>query len=406
MATFQSEYETSTNAIDSIVTTQLSSVLNWLNVPGSLVKASSSAAGFVWGYNAGNTVYICSLPCTGNWSPVDLSANGVSSVIDLTTDDSNVYILFKNSAGALSLLVTASSNQGTKSVIPVPFPATSIFSTHTYIWAQDSSNNKQKCTKPCNMPNWMSASDITVKITSTDDATLYGVDASGQAMQTNETLQSEWQPIGDVVGSIYGKGSDGTLYGIDSTQSAFSYDGTVSPLYTDGLDPTNIIVDNRSDNLWMTTQTPGDAGNVFTRSQKPDYSTIMNSVTPLDKRRDKVVDEVETNFKRQTDVMTVNKQVSDIVKYFKQMFNLDGKTAKKGKDQSGNLTDEIRRSQAQLDYINSVIPTILYVIALLVIVSLVYILGSHLLGNYIHIATLGILGIGIAFIMNFSTTIK
>jgi hypothetical protein len=406
MATFQSEYETSTNAIDSIVTTQLSSVLNWLNVPGSLIKASSSAAGFVWGYNAGSTVYICSLPCTGNWSPVDLSANGVSSVVDLTTDDSNVYILFKNSAGALSLLVTAATNQGTKSVIPVPFPAISIFSTHTYIWAQDSSNNKQKCTKPCNMPNWMSASDITVKITSTDDATLYGVDATGQAMQTNETLQSEWQPIGDVVGSIYGKGSDGTLYGIDSTQSAFSYNGTVSPLYTDGLDPTNIIVDNRSDNLWMTTQTPGDSGNVFTRSQKPDYSTIMNSVTPLDKRRDKVVDEVETNFKRQTDVMTVNKQVSDIVKYFKQMFNIDGKTAKKGKDQSGNLTEEIKRSQAQLDYVNSVIPTFLYVIALLVTVSLVYILGSHLLGNYIHVVTLGILGVGIAFIMNFSTTIK
>jgi hypothetical protein len=156
----------------------------------------------------------------------------------------------------------------------------------------------------------------------------------------------------------------------------------------------------------MTTQTPGDSGNVFTRSQKPDYSTIMNSVTPLDKRRDKVVDEVETNFKRQTDVMTVNKQVSDIVKYFKQIFNLDGKTAKKGKDQTGNLTEEIRRSQSQLDYINGVIPTILYVIALLVIVSLVYILGSSLLGNYIHIVTLSILGAGIAFIMNFSTTIK
>ena len=406
MATFQSEYETSTNAIDSIVTTQLSSVLNWLNVPGSLVKASSSAAGFVWGYNAGSTIYICSLPCTGNWSPVDLSANGVSSVVDLTTDDSNVYILFKNSAGALSLLVTAATNQGTKSVIPVPFPATSIFSTHTYIWAQDSSNNKQKCTKPCNMPNWMSASDVTVKITSSDDATLYGVDATGQAMQTNETLQSPWQPIGDVVGSIYGKGSDGTLYGIDSTQNAFSYNGTVAPLYTDGLDPTNIVVDKQSDQLWMTTQTPGDSGNIFTRSQKPDYTNIMNSVTPLDKRRDKVVDEVETNFKRQTDVMTVNKQVSDIVKYFKQIFNLDGKTAKKGNDQSGNLTEEIKRSQAQLDYINGVIPTILYVIALLVIVSLVYILGSSLLGNYIHIVTLTILGAGIAFIMNFSTTIK
>jgi hypothetical protein len=406
MATFQSEYETSTKAIDSIVSTQLSSVLNWLNVPGSLVKASSSAAGFVWGYNAGNTVYICSLPCTGNWSPVDLSKNGVSDVLDLTTDDSNVYILFKTSSGALNLLVTAATNQGTRSIIPVPFSAISIFSTHTYIWAQDNSNNKQKCTKPCNMPNWMSASDTTVKITSSDDSTLYGVDATGQAMQTNETLQSSWQPIGDVVGSIYGKGSDGTLYGIDSNQSAFSYNGTVSPLYTDGLDPTMIGVDKKSDQLWMTTATPGDSGNIFTRSEKPDYTTIMNNVNPLDRNRDKVVDKVETGFKRQTDVMTVNKQVSEIVKYFKKIFNLDGKTAKKAKDQSGNLTEEIRQSQRQLDQINNVVPTILYVIALLVIVSLIYILGSQILGNFIHIVSLTILGIGIAFIMNFSGTIK
>jgi hypothetical protein len=133
MATFQTEYDKSTTAIDSIVNTQLSSVLNWLNVPGSLVKASSSAAGFVWGYNAGNTIYTCQLPCTGDWNEVDFSSNQVSNVVDLTTDDTNLYILYTNTAGALSLLVTAATNQGTRTVIPVPFPATSIFSTHTYI---------------------------------------------------------------------------------------------------------------------------------------------------------------------------------------------------------------------------------------------------------------------------------
>jgi hypothetical protein len=317
MSTFQTEYDTASNTIDSVVTTQLSSVLNWINIPGGLTKVSSSASGFVWGYNSGSYVYVCSLPCTGNWTMVDLSANQVSTVLDLTTDGTNVYILYTNTAGALGLLVTPASNQGTRTTIPVPFAATSIFSTHTYIWAQDSSNTKQKCPKPCNMANWQVSKDTSVSITSSDDSTLYGKDLNGQAMQTDETLQSAWQPISNVNGSIYGKGADGTLYGIDSKQNAFQYDGTLSPMYTQGLTPTNINVDSNSGHLWMTTATPGDLGNVFTRSQKPDYTTIMNTVNPIDKTRDDIVNKVETKFERETDVMIVNKQVNDVIKFFK-----------------------------------------------------------------------------------------
>jgi len=134
MATFQSEYETSTNAIDDIVSTQLSSVINWKGVSGSLLKISSSAAGFVWGYNVGGTVYMCQLPCNGNWIEVDFNEYQVSNILDLTTDQSNLYLLYTTSAGSTNLLVTPATNQGTRTVINVPFSATSIFSTHTYIW--------------------------------------------------------------------------------------------------------------------------------------------------------------------------------------------------------------------------------------------------------------------------------
>jgi hypothetical protein len=406
MATFQSEYETSTHAIDSIVSTQLSSVLSWLNVPGNLVKASSSAAGFVWGYNSGNTVYTCQAPCTGNWKQVDLSEYQVSQVLDLTTDQSNVYILYTNAAGSRGLLVTPSTNQGTRTTITVPFAATSIFSTHTYIWAQDSSNNKEKCPKPCSMPNWQSASDTKITITSSDDTTLYGKDVSGQAMQTDETLQSPWQPIGGVIGSIYGKSSDGTMYGIDTSQNAFQYNGKVSPLYTDGLNPSSLYVDSHSNQLWMTTNTPGDSGNIFTRAQKPDYSSIMNTITPLNNVRDKIVDSVETKYNRQTDVMTVNKQVEDVVTYFKRMFNIDKDTAKKANNQSGHLNETIRESQIQLEKINNISPFILGIIVILIVVIFVYLFGSMFLGNYVHGVALGIIGIGMAFLLNFSGTIK
>jgi hypothetical protein len=404
MATFQSEYEASTNAIDSIVSTQLSSVLNWAGVPGSLVKASSSAAGFVWGYNGGGSVYSCQLPCTGNWSEIDFSEYQVSHVLDLTTDQTNLYLLYTNSAGTTSLLVTPATNQETRTVIAVPFSATTIFSTHTYIWAQDGSNNKQRCAKPCNMPNWQVSTDSTVTITSSDDGMLYGKDASGQAMQSDETLQTPWQTIGDLRGTIYGKGSDGTLYGIDSSQNAFQYNGTISALYTGGLPPANLSVDGES--MWMTTSTPGNLGNIFTRLQKPDYTSIMNTVSPIDRTRDKIADTVETKFQRQTDVMIVNKQSNDIIAFFKKMFNLDKDTAKKANAQAGHLSENIRESQNQLDQISAVEPVILGVIGLLLIVTLLYTFGSPILGTYIHTAALVTIGVGIALLMNFSDAIK
>ena len=395
MSTFQSEYETSTNAIDSIVSTQLSSVLNWVNVPGNLVKASSSAAGFVWGYNAGNSLYTCKVPCTGSWTPVDLSENEVSNILDLTTDDTNVYILFTNSAGSLNLLVTSATNQGIRTSIPVSFSATSIFSTHTYIWAQDTSNHKEKCAKPCSMPNWQASRDKTVRITSSDNSTLYGHDAMGQAMQTDETMQSPWQPIGDVKGSIFGKGTDGSLYGIDAKQSAFKYNGKVAPLYTNGLSASNISVDPHSNQLWMTTSTPGNLGNVFMRQQTPDYSSIMNTITPLDQTRDKIVDNVETTFQRDTDVMTVNKQVEDIVTYFKTMFHIDGSTAKKAKGQSGEITQNIRETQMQLDSIKDIQPYIIRIIVILIALSTVYLLLYPIFGGYVHFISLIVLGGGL-----------
>ena len=395
MSTFQSEYETSTNAIDSIVSTQLSSVLNWMNVPGTLVKASSSAAGFVWGYNAGSSLYTCKLPCTGDWSSVDLSDDKVSSILDLTTDDTNVYILFTNSAGALNLLVTSATNQGIRTTIPVPFPATSIFSTHTYIWAQDGSNNKQKCAKPCTMPNWQTSTDKDVTITSSENSMLYGKDVLGQAMQTDETMQSPWKPIGDVKGSIYGKGTDGSLYGIDPKQNAFKYDGKVSSLYTNGLNPSNISVDQHSNELWMTTSTPGDVGNIFMRQQNPDYSSIMNTITPLDQTRDKIVDNVETTFTRDTDVMTVNKQVEDIVKFFKTMFRIDGNTAKNAEGQSSKLNQNIRETQIQLDTIKNIQPYIIRIIIILIALSIVYLFMYPLFGEYVHVISLIVLGGGL-----------
>lgn len=93
MADFQNDYRDSTDAINSIVTTQLSQVPQWSNIPGSLVKASSSVAGYVWGYNSSDKLFRCQSPCTGKWEMVDLTSYNLQGIHDITTDDTSVYVL-------------------------------------------------------------------------------------------------------------------------------------------------------------------------------------------------------------------------------------------------------------------------------------------------------------------------
>jgi hypothetical protein len=410
MTTFQSEYETTTQSINNIVQSSVSSVMDWVNIPGTLVKASSSAAGYVWGYNAGNSVYICQLPCTGNWKPVDLSNNSVSNILDMTTDDTNVYILFSSGAGNPNMLISDATGQGVPTVIPLQFQAKNIFSTHTYIWAQDAGNTKQRCPKPCTMPNWQTFGDTVVVITSSTDTALYGKDPTGVAMQSDETLQTNWKPIPGLsktkINSIIGAGDDSILYGLDQVNNLFEYDGSVKRLTTDGYAPMNMSVDPTNRQLWMTSQTPGDTGNVFYKLQKSDYTSVSDNIAPLDRKRDDTVKDISSEYSQQTNIMAVNKIIDDVVSKFKGMFNLDRNTHKKAKAQAGHIVEDIRETQIQIDQIKTVEPYLLESIILLALLCLLYIFGSGLLGTYIHIVALALLGGGIAFIANFSVSNK
>ena len=403
MATFQSEYEDTTNAIDSIVSTQLSTVLNWAGVPGGLTKVVTSASGFAWGYyGMSNTLWSCSLPCTGNWQQSDVSSLNVGTILDIAADETMVYVLCLSTSGNTNVITTGANRQGVWAVIPVPFAATNIFSTHTYLWAQDSSNRKQMCPKPCAMSNWIASAEDTVTITSSTTTNLYGKDPTGAPMQTDETLRSGWSPIsgfGDTkVTSVVG--SDKNVYVIDTSSNTLKYDGTtVQPLTTAGYTPMSITTGNNQ--LWMTSTTPGTTGNVFSRIENPDYSSILNTVAPLDKKRDTIVTDVEKQFNQQTDIMTVNKQSKDVINFFKKMFKLDGDTAKKSRAQAGHINEKIRSTQQQLDQINSVEPVMQIAIVVLLVISGLYALLGGVLGSMVHPLALGVLGIGLFFILKF-----
>jgi hypothetical protein len=202
-----SEYEDTTDSINQIVTTQLL-VPTWNNIPGGLQKTSSSAGGYIWGFNASNSLYRCALPCSGNWELIDLSKFN-TQILDLATDNTNVYVL--TSAG---LLISANTTQF--SLIDVPGTPTSIFSTHTYIWTQDGTT-KQKCAKPCTTGSWISEKDTTGKIMSSTDTELFGVDANGQGLKSDETLQTGWTQIAGLAGKQLKllSGMENVLFGVE-----------------------------------------------------------------------------------------------------------------------------------------------------------------------------------------------
>ena len=409
MADFQSEFDETTSALDSIVTTQLSAVSTWNNIAGGLTKVVSSASN-VWGFNSNNQLFKCQMPCAGNWEQIEIP--GISTILDVTADESNVYVLV--TAPGATILVTSSSTDISWTFINIPgFGATQIFSTHTFIWAQDSSNKKERCAKPCTTGLWTPVDDVSVKITSSSDSALYGKDASGVGMKSDETLQSGWSPIKGLsnvkLNSLIGSMDSTALYGIDSSSNLLRCEGDCSnppeQVDTAGNAPLFVSADPYAKDLWMTTATSGTVGNVFNKLDKPDYSSIMNKVQPLDRIRDRIVKDVETDYKVQTDVMTVQKQITEFVDYFKRMFNYGNDTAKKSRDEISQLEYQIRSTQLQIDQMKQTQPFILVLLATVLTVALLYMFGSAL-GVITHFLAIGILIAGIVYATNYSQANK
>jgi hypothetical protein len=404
MTDFQSAFDKTTDDINNTLTTQLSSVQTWTSVSGNLVKASASAAGFVWGFNSTNEIYICALPCSGNWVPVDMAQQNIATVLDITTDDANVYILATNTSGKTVLLINSGSNTGVWNTVPVPFSAVNIFSTHSYIWAQDKLNAKQRCPKPCTMANWSANPENKVTITSGSSSSLYGKDASGAAMKSDETLQTGWTPIdgmkGMKINSVIGNVDQSALYAVDNQYKLNRCDGPckdvsgVVPLETGGYAPLNLTAEPDSKQLWLTSTTNGEQGNVFSRLDKPDYSSIINIVTPLDRKRDGVVETVQQDYQKQTEVMGVNKQLEDLQQIFYKIFgSIKGKPEESEK-QIKDLQGKISTEQDTINRVSALNNNFLKIVITLITVSLVFIFGMFFLGTDVYYIVLVVLAIG------------
>lgn len=401
---FQNEYDSTTSDINNLVSTQLSSSLTWASIPGNMDKVSSSSSGYVWGYSE-NAVYICQLPCTGNWVAVDLSEYKIQTLIDLVTDNTNVYILIKDKAGDTLLLIRAANNKGNWNMSKIPINAAKIFSTNTYIWAQGYLTEKAKCAKPCTAGAWITVPDDNIKITSSSESSLYGTDAMGTALKTDENMKATWTPISGLTGlklaKVIGESDKTGLYGIDKSFKLYKCEGDcktpseLNPLDTGGYMPLNVTANDK--NLWMTATTFSDKGNVFTKVDKPDYTSIMDNIGPLDQNRDKMVEDIKDEYSKQTDVMTTNKQVSTIVDFFSKFFRFDTDNVERDISEASAYKDKIRQNKTKLNQISATEPLIQKIIMLLIAVVIVYLFGTFL-GEIVHVVAFIVMVGGFGFI--------
>jgi hypothetical protein len=233
-------------------------------------------------------------------------------------------------------------------------------------------------------------------------------------MKSDETLQTGWTPIdgmkGMKINSVIGNVDQSALYAIDNQFKLNRCDGPckdvskVVPLETGGYAPLNVTAEPDSKQLWLTSTTSGEQGNIFSRLDKPDYSSIINIVTPLDRKRDEVIKNVQQDYQKQTEVMGVNKQLDDIQQVFYKIFgSVKGKPEESAKDIK-DLQGKISTDQDTINRVSSLNNSFLKIVITLIVVCLVFIFGMFVIGTSVYYIVLVVLAVGALWIFNDSIT--
>jgi hypothetical protein len=368
-----------TDQLNNLISTEISADAAWSAIPGGLDKVSSSSLGFAWGIGS-NQVWVCQLPCGGNWKSVPIP--DMTSVIDIVTDE-NVYVLFQSTETKLAF--KSANNVNDWIIVSAKPGITRIANTSSYIWGQ-AGTQKWKLPKPGTTGNWIAVADpLNVTITSASSTSLYGVNAKGQAMKTDESLQSAWSTIPEFGGKftdIIGSADQTALYGIDSSKALQRCQNGKCSLVVTEYTPQNITVEPISKQLWMTTTTSGNSGNIFIKSDNPDYSNILQSVQPLDKARDDLTRDIEAKYTQTTYATMMSKQLEIIRKILQNMFDFDPK--KQNADSQKAIGSELKDTTLEIDQLSTTLPFIKDILIMLLAVIIVYVVGGSFLGDWTH----------------------
>jgi hypothetical protein len=297
-------------------------------------------------------IWICQLPCQGNWKQVAPPTQ--ASLRDIVTDNENVYVLLQN-----QLAIKSSDN------------------TNEWITVEDKLN---------------------IKITSASSGHLYGVDSSGKAMITDEAMQSSWSVIPQFGGkykAIIGDADQTAIFGIDDSNSLKRcLNGKCRGVDTQGYTPQNITIEPTSKQMWMTTTAPGKSGNIFNQPLSTEYTDILKTVQPIDVKRDQTVKQVETQFDQSTYSGIMSKQFDTVKNMLSQLFNI--KSASSHEDDQKKIQRRIDNTEQQLNVLKGVIPLIQKILVVFALTICVY-LGSDFLGSTTHFFALVVLISGTVF---------
>jgi len=384
------DYDTLTDQVNNTLSSGISKGTSWETVPGGLDKVSASAMGFVWGMGGGH-VWVCQLPCTGNWKQVDVPVT--SALRDIVTDDTHIYVLFQD-----NLAMKLANNTDEWIVVQVPDGVSKIISTSSYIWGQ-SGTQKFKLPKPGMTGNWIPVKDdLNVTVTSASSGHLYGVDADGKAMITDEAMQTSWSTIPEFGGkytAIYGEADQTAVFGIDDSNSLKRcLNGKCRGVDTQGYTPQSITIEPTTKQMWMTTTTPGKSGNIFNQPLAFDYTDIIKSVQPIDVKRDQVVEQAETQFEQSTYSGIMSKQFAILKKMLATLFSIKP-AASHEKDQK-RIQKKIDNTEYELRILKDVIPLVQKILVVLAMTICVY-AGSDYLGSATHLVALAVMIGGIVF---------
>jgi hypothetical protein len=384
------EYDTLTDQVNNTVSTSISIGTDWNAIPGGLEKVASSGKGFAWGIGSGK-LWLCQLPCTGNWKKVDEPTQ--STLKDIATDDEHIYALYQD-----VLAIKSSDNTDQWVTVDLPDSIEKIISTSSNIWGQVG-DKKYKLPKPGMSGNWIEVNDkLNVKITSASATHLYGV-KDGDAMVTDESMQSAWSVIPQFGGkytAILGDADRSAIYGIEEDNSLQRcLNGKCRTIDTKGYTPQNITIEPTTKELWMTTTTPGISGNIFTQPVAPDYSDLLQKVKPIDAKRDQVVAEAEVAHDESTVAGIMSQQYGALKNMMNKLFEI--------KPVSTHEADkvEIQADINSTDYTMNVMKTLLPLIQdFLIVLGLVICTyaASDIFGDFTHYIAVGLMISGLFFI--------
>jgi hypothetical protein len=164
--------------------------------------------------------------------------------------------------------------------------------------------------------------------------------------------------------------------------------GNCNNIDTNGFTPKSVTADPATKTLWMTTQTPGDKGNVFTRLDSP--ADLIPAVQPIDKQRDDIVEASKLAHKESTYVGMLSKQAGIILEFIKQFF----KIPKNPNYDQKKLEDTVEDTHSEVDSLTRALPAIKKIVMYVLIAAGIY-LFSSILGFLSHVLAIGVLGYGI-----------